>query len=305
MNNNTGQTAFISNLQHFSTGDGPGIRSTIFFQGCNLKCAWCHNPETIPRNPVLLYYRQHCTNCRLCVKACPNSAHEDRDGHHAFNRSRCRTSGQCVISCPSDALKLSGTLKTLQEVLDYIYEDIDFYKASGGGVTLSGGEPMLQADFCAAVAKNCKEKGISVIIDTAGNVNYSEFEKVIPFTDTFYYDLKGATEEDYRDKTGGSFQLTVTNMTRLVTGGAEVIARIPIIPGYNDNPVYCGRLNEILKKSGVKGVHLLPFHRLGSSKYDAIGTYYSYFDTSPPSKEKMNSLLEIFREDFETVIEWT
>ncbi len=304
MNNDMGYTALISNMQHFSTGDGPGIRSTIFFQGCNLRCPWCHNPEAIPRRPVLLFYKQRCRNCKLCVKACPSGAHGDKEGQHIFVRSRCRLSGKCVLACPSDALRLSGTVKTLKEVLDYLYEDIDFYEASGGGVTLSGGEPMLQADFCAAVAKNCKEKGISVIIDTAGNVDYSEFEKVIPFVDSFYYDLKGASEEDYRGKIGGSLKLTVMNMERLVKDGAEVTARIPIISGYNDSPAYCINLCEILRKAGVKNVHLLPFHRLGSSKYDSLGIYYPYRDTHPPDKEKMDSLLEVFKNDFGTKIEW-
>lgn len=302
MNNNA--TALISSMQHFSTGDGPGIRSTIFFQGCNLNCAWCHNPETIPSRPVLFFYGQRCRNCRLCVKACPNGAHEERSGQHHFIRSRCKASGGCALVCPQDALKLSGVEMTLREVLDYIYDDMDFYKASGGGVTLSGGEPMLQADFCAAVAENCKKNGISVIVDTAGNVDYSEFEKVAPFSDGFFYDLKGATEEDYREKTGGSLKLAVSNMTRLIGDGAEVTARIPIIPGYNDNPDYCSRLCEILKKAGVKSVHLLPFHRLGSSKYEALSMYYRYRDTSPPDKEKMNILSEVFKTDFETKIEW-
>lgn len=296
-------TALISNMQHFSTGDGPGIRSTIFFQGCNLNCAWCHNPETIPKDPVLLFYSQRCENCRLCIKACPSSAQAEREDKHIFIPSRCRMSGKCVQVCAWDALKISGTEKTLQEVLDFIYEDIDFYTASGGGLTLSGGEPLLQADFCAAVAKNCREKGIPVIIDTAGNVDYSEFEKVLPYADSFYFDLKGASEEDYRVKIGGSLKLTVANITRLTADGAEVTARIPIITGYNDSADYCSRLCEILKKAGIKTVHLLPFHRLGSSKYEALGKYYPYMDTSPPGKEMMNRLLEVFSNDFNTQIE--
>jgi pyruvate formate lyase activating enzyme len=291
-------TALISNLQHFSTGDGPGIRSAVFFQGCNLHCEWCHNPEAIPKRPVLLLYRERCTGCGRCTHVCPVGAHGIGARGHTIDRSRCILCGRCAENCPSDVLRLSGRKYTLGEVLQLISEDMDFYIASGGGVTLSGGEPLLQADFCEALAKECVEREIPVLVETAGNVGYAAFQTVLPFVSQFYYDLKGTNEEDYREKTGGSFQLTMENLTRLVSDGADVTARIPIIPGYNDSIGYCRMLADILQPTGVKTVHLLPFHRLGSSKYRAMDSDYRYQSVHPPTTEKMNELLSIFSSGF-------
>lgn len=295
MNN---QTALISNLQHFSTGDGPGIRSAVFFQGCNLRCEWCHNPETIPKHPVLLFYRERCTGCARCSSVCPTGAQKTDAQGHSLDRSRCNRCGNCAERCPSDALCLSGRKHTLDEVLQFIYEDIDFYAASGGGVTLSGGEPLLQADFCAALAKECAKSAIPVLIETAGNVSYAAFDAVLPFVNQFYFDLKGANESEYKEKTGGSFQLTIENLTRLVSDGADVTVRIPIIPGYNDNVDSCRSMAEILALTGVKTVHLLPFHRLGSGKYRALGREYHYQETRPPTSETMQALLFVFSTGF-------
>lgn len=297
-------TALISNMQHFSTGDGPGIRSTIFFQGCSLHCDWCHNPETIPQQPILLFYQQRCTSCGQCVKACPFGAHSLRDGKHVFLRDQCRSCGDCVQVCPADALNLSGIRKTAQDVLDFIFEDLVFYQASGGGVTLSGGEPLLQADFCAYIARRCQEKSVSVIIDTAGQVAYSAFTKVLPFTDHFYFDLKADNQAAYRDKTGGDLLLIAGNLTRLIKDGARVTVRIPIIPGHNDNTASCRNFRPLLREAGVRSVHLLPFHRLGSSKYVATGSSYKYRDSVPPDREKMFELLQLFTPEFDAKIEW-
>ena len=287
-------TALISHLQHFSTGDGPGIRSTVFFQGCNLHCEWCHNPEAIPKQPVLLFYRERCIGCGRCAHVCPAGVHEISASGHTIDRSRCTLCGRCVKNCPSDALQLSGKEYTLSEVLQFIREDTDFYVVSGGGVTFSGGEPLLQADFCAALAKECVKSEVSVLIETAGNVGYTAFQTVLPYVSQFYYDLKGSNDENYKEKTGGSFRLAINNLTRLVLDGADVTVRIPIIPGYNDSPEYCQRVAEILQSTEVKTVHLLPFHRLGSTKYLAMDSDYRYLNTHPPTITKMNELLSIF-----------
>jgi glycyl-radical enzyme activating protein len=296
-------TGVISNIQHFSVGDGPGIRTTVFFQGCNLRCLWCHNPETIPRLPVLLFYKNLCTNCGSCTRVCPSGAHELLNAEHIFNLSSCRASGKCTETCPSGALKLSGKTMTLEEVFENICEDIEFYKATGGGVTFSGGEPLLQADFCVSLAEKCTSHGISVIIDTAGNVSYSEFEKLLPYKVHFFYDLKAATEEDYRTKTGGSFMLTVINLAKLVYDGAQVTVRIPIIPGFNDNTLYCQDLRKVLKETGIERVQLMPFHRTGSSKYKALDKTYAYEKMRSLPDESLTRLLKIFADDFDAGID--
>ncbi len=284
----------VSGMQHFSVGDGPGIRTTVFMQGCNLRCEWCHNPETISFKPVFLYYKNLCRNCGLCQKRCPQGAHLMMGRTHHFNRERCNLCGECIRYCPAGALKISGKETALSEVMEYILEDMEFYSSSNGGVTISGGEPLCQADFTAAIAKECKKHNIHVIVDTAGNVDFSSFEKVLSYTDCFFFDVKGTSERDYLSKTGGSLKLSLENMMRLISGGCNVVARIPVIPSYNDSENDCNIMAGLLNQVGVKQVHLLPFHRLGAGKYAALGKSYPYEQCVPPSKQQMQKLADIF-----------
>ena len=216
------KVGFVSKLQHFSTGDGPGIRTTVFMQGCNLHCEWCHNPETIPIE-----------GSRLCYQT---------------------------------GTEISGTRMSLEKVMDFISEDREFYEASGGGVTVSGGEPLLQADFCRDLCRECKEQGIPVILDTAGNVPFLWFEKLLPYVRCFYFDIKACCAEDYRERTGGDFSLVYQNLCELIRRGGEVTVSIPVIPGHNDNAEAMRKTAELVKAAGGEKVRLLPFHRLGSSK---------------------------------------
>lgn len=293
--------ANISQLQHFSTSDGPGIRTTVFFKGCNLHCTWCHNPETIACKPSLLYYQTRCAGCGTCVQACNQNVHQmlvstvcEANHVHTVDRSNCIGCGNCMQNCPADALEVRGKPASLAHVLHSILQDSDFYALSGGGVTLSGGEPLLQPEFCTALAQQCQQIGIPVIVDTAANVDYAAIKPLLPFVEQFYVDLKAATEQDYRAKTGGSLSLTVENLSRMVKDGADVVARIPIIPGFNDTPAYCGQLCQIVEQAGVQKVHLLPFHRLGSAKYSALGLCYPYQQLAPPTQEHMQHLLSAF-----------
>jgi glycyl-radical enzyme activating protein len=287
-------TAIISDMQHFSTGDGPGIRTTIFLKGCNLHCEWCHNPETMSGLLSLMFYENLCTKCGNCEKVCPNGVHQFVGEKHALNRKLCSLCGECIMHCKSGALKQCGKELSVDEIMEYILEDKDFYKISGGGVTISGGEPLLQADFCTAIAIMCKANDINVIIDTAGDVEYSAFEKVIPFVDSIYLDLKGASNKDYLSKTGGNFERIYENLISLMVQKCNVVIRIPIIPGYNDTKAYCSYLASLVVKAGVHEVNLLPFHRLGSSKYNAMGIQFLCSQLMPPSKELMNELVDVF-----------
>lgn len=241
-------TGLISEIQHFSVGDGPGIRTTVFFQGCNLACRWCHNPETIPRSG-------------------------------------------CVLRYP-DKEKQSGTPMTLQAVLEELCEDEEFYRESGGGVTFSGGEPLLQPDFAGALARTCKAQEFHVIVDTAGCVPYEAFRKLLPWTDTFFFDLKAGSASDFQAKTGGNFTLVTENLRHLCQE-AEVVVRIPVIPDYNDTPDRFDSFCRILESLPIKRVDLLPFHRMGSSKYIALSRNYEYADREPLPKEKLIPLREM------------
>lgn len=292
----------ISRLQHFSIGDGPGIRSTLFFQGCNLHCVWCHNPETISREPVVLFYEEKCKECGRCVQVCAKGCHSFDSGVHLIQREICRHCGACVQTCTQKALELSGKEVTPEEVYQFFKEDQDFYEASGGGVTLSGGEPLLQADFCREILQKCCEDGIHTIVDTAGNVEYHAFEKVMPVTSLFYYDIKATNEQDYRRWTGGNAELIYTNLKRLIADGASVEVRIPLIPQYNLSQEYGRALISVLCSCGVKKVHLLPFHRLGSGKYRALSQAYACEKIVPPKNEEIRQLKELFSSEFETAV---
>ena len=290
-------TGQISAMQHFSTGDGPGIRTTVFFQGCNLRCGWCHNPETIPRKPVLLLYKNLCAakSCgRPCAAACPSGARAVKNAHPETDPARCALCGGCARACPTGALMLSGVETTLGEVMDFIDEDAPFYEDSGGGVTLSGGEPLLQPEFAAEIGRACRERGYSLIIDTAGNVEYEAFRAVAPYTESFYFDLKGASDDDYKSFAGGSFDLTLKNLRALVSDGCDVTVRIPVIPGYNDSEDYMRSLSDIILRAGAAKVSLLPFHGFASGKYGALGKAYPYRNQRSQTDEELLALKSVF-----------
>ena len=191
-------------------------------------------------------------------------------------------------------MQASGKLYTLDEVMAFIEEDLVFYETSGGGVTLSGGEPLLQSEFCLALAKRCREKGIHVLMDTALNVSFSVIEPLLEWVDHWFVDLKAADEETYRQFTGGSLNLTLSNMAQLVQQGASVTARIPLIPGVNATVECCGRMARLLKKTGVTQVAVLPFHRLGSSKYTALGSSYAFAQQEPMTKAEAKEFADVF-----------
>ena len=305
---NKQSTALISNLQHFSTGDGPGIRSTVFFQGCTLKCDWCHNPETIPLSPQLLYYANSCKLCGLCVHTCKSGAHQivDDNGEirHIVDKSSCCYCGRCANVCPANALTVSGTEMTVDEIYSFIAEDCDFYKSSGGGVTLSGGEPLAQAEFCAAIAERCRENDIHVIIDTSGHVPYTSIQKVLKVTDIFYYDLKAVSDEEFSKRTGGSLKLVKDNLIRLIGDGGNVVVRLPIIPGYNNNAEYCREAADFLLKAGVKALDIIPFHRLGFSKYKALGIGNNCINLKPIEKSDLERLKSVFEDKFRVTVKY-
>lgn len=251
-------TLNISNIQHFSTGDGPGIRTTVFLKGCNLRCPWCHNPETVTAHPETLHYAQT---------------------HRTVSY---------------------GKLMTVEEILSEVMEDEDFYR-SGGGVTVSGGEPLLQSEGVALLAAALKEKGISTIVDTAGAVSWEHFEQVIGVTDTFFFDYKTGDDTLYQTMVGGDRGLVYENLCRLIERDAKVHVRIPLIPGFNMSDAACARMCEQLTAAGVRAVDLLPFHRLGSSKYEAMGKPYAYRDVPPSPKEEIDRVAHIYRSYFENI----
>jgi len=264
--------ALITDISRFATHDGPGIRTTVFLKGCPLECAWCHNPETISPAPEIGYVAKKCLGCGECVRVCPEDAHRIDDRGHTFDRSRCAACGACAEVCLGEALTLYGREMTAGEVLAIALQDRTFYDQTGGGLTLSGGEPLLQADFCAQLLAMAKREGVHTAVDTCGAVSWKAFEAVLPVTDIFLYDLKHTDAALHRRYTGMDNTLILENLRRLSESGAAIEIRIPVIPGVNDDDAFRAAADDLLGGlAGIRRVKRLPYNPYARSKYEAMG----------------------------------
>lgn len=266
------KTGIISNIQRFSLDDGPGIRTTVFMQGCNLRCAWCHNPETQPTEPVLMYEEKLCIGCGSCMTACPDGVHLVDGKSHIILRDICEACGRCVSACPGKALSISGKRYTVAELMDILLRDQSFYETSGGGVTFSGGEPLLQADFVKECLIYLKESGINTAVDTAGAVDTASIGKVARYTDIFLYDLKVMDPEKHGRFVGGTNDRILYNLKKIAENGIRYYIRIPLIDGVNcddrDIEEIIGFIRS-LKRRPYR-IDLLPYHTYGEGKYKSL-----------------------------------
>lgn len=261
--------ATIFEIKRFAVHDGDGIRTTVFFKGCPLSCVWCHNPEGISYRPQLACYKHKCINCGECIYACPNSAHKISKGGHSLDRNLCTACGKCASKCTSSALIFYGKEVTTDELLPLLLEDRDFYETSGGGVTLSGGECLIQADFCAELLQMLKTEGINTAVDTCGFVSKESIDKVLPYTDTFLYDIKAIDEDVHIKCTGKSNKVILENIKYIDSLDKSIEVRIPYVPDYNDNQI--NKIAEFLKKlKNVTKIRVLPYHNYAGSKYEAL-----------------------------------
>ena len=273
-------TATIFDIERSSFVDGPGIRTTVFFKGCNLRCAWCHNPESQNIKPELAFFESRCIGCGKCREKCP----------HAL--SSCDLCGTCTIYCPSGARTVYGKEMEVDEIIEEILKDRAFYEASGG-VTFSGGECMLQIDVLEALLKRCKECGIHTAVDTAGHVPYEFFERILPYTDLFLYDVKCFDKEKHKQYTGVDNERILDNLKQLLKSNAPLWIRIPTIPTVNADEGEMRAIKAFLDDCGTPlKIELLPYHSMGEGKALALGKEVQTF--SAPTAEQMKELRSIF-----------
>jgi pyruvate formate lyase activating enzyme len=250
--------ATIFDIQRNSYVDGPGLRTTVFFKGCNLACAWCHNPESQSAKRQMLFYKNRCTGCGKCKEKCLHGL------------ENCDFCGKCALYCPNDAREICGKEYSVDEVFEVIKKDRAFYENSGGGVTFSGGEPLLQVDLCIEIAKILKKRGVNIAIDTCGFVPRESFERILPYVDTFLYDIKAYDEDTHIRCTGRSNQIVLENLKFLDDTGCNIEIRIPYVPEYNDDQME--KIAKFLSPfKNIKKIRILSYHDYADGKYSALG----------------------------------
>jgi glycyl-radical enzyme activating protein len=266
------EKAIIFDIQRASLHDGPGIRTTVFLKGCPLECTWCHNPEALRAEPQLFYYFDKCTQCRACETVCPHQVHQFIDGQHQVNYDACKLCGKCVDACNYDALTIMGREMSVAQVLAEVVKDLDFYKSSGGGITLSGGEPLFQYGFAKALLKRCKVLGIHTCVETSGFISPFKFKQLLPFIDVLLFDYKITDSHEHESYTGVPNQVIFENLQAAYRYGTLIYLRCPIVPGVNDTDWHFNAIAELSEKlPKLAGIELLPYHDMGNNKRISIG----------------------------------
>ena len=288
---------WIWDVRGFALHDGPGIRTTVFFKGCPLSCAWCCNPETQAPGAELACDAARCVDCRWCVGVCPTHAVADLPPNaRVIDRSACTLCGECVDRCAGGALTLPGELVSVSDLLSRIGREAAFHARSGGGLTLSGGEPLWQAEFAGELVRRYKRDafGSSVTIETSGAVPWEAFEAVRSHTDLFLFDIKHPDPVEHKRLTGADNRAILENLEHLVHAGQAVIMRLPLVPGCNDSDETLRSVGQLARSIGVREIHVLPYHRLGERRYAGLGRDYPLAGTpalTPERAEQARDLL--------------
>ncbi len=289
----------ITNIQKYSIHDGDGIRTTVFFKGCPLKCQWCHNPETQRFEKELQYDREKCLGCGACAKVCPQAAITMVEGKPLLDRSLCNLCGKCEVYCPEGIRETVGQEYPVKALVKELMKDRMFYEQSGGGVTLSGGEVMtMSSDYIVAIAKELQKEEITLTIDTCGYVPFKKFEAILPYVNTFLYDVKVMDPELHKKYIGVDNQLILENLVKLSEAGARIYIRIPTVKEVNGNEKNMLDTIQFLKEHNITPaqVNLLTYHNTGSSKYPKLDMEYQGNDLHAPSKEEMEGFVKLFKD---------
>lgn len=292
----------VFDIQKFSIHDGPGIRTVIFFKGCNLECPWCQNPESIARKPEIAYYPDKCIDSRDCELTCSNKAISLHDGFY-INREICATCHDCTVQCLSEAIRVIGKEYTTEELMEEILRDAEYYKTSGGGVTFSGGEPTLHIDFIYELLVMCKSHGIHTNIETNGHFSWDKFQKILPLLDLIYFDVKIADPKAHKQYLKQTNEKIHHNMLRLVEANAPVQFRLPLIPEYTASCENLQGVMDLLKKLNIPTIHLLPYHSMGEGKGEKVDSHLPKLGFNPFSLSEIKGFEQFFqKENIETIL---
>ena len=280
----------LFNIQRFSTSDGTGIRTVVFLKGCPLDCAWCHNPESKQTRPELFYNGETCIGCGECAAVCPHGQHMVESATHRYLREHCTACGLCANACPARALEKCGKPYSVEEAMQEVVKDRPFYEQSGGGVTLSGGEPLFQWDFCLALLKKSKEEGLHTAVETCGYTK-RDITELHPLVDLWLYDIKLLNEQDHKRYTGVSNKQILQNLHKLDSLGANITLRCPVIPNVNMNKAHFTALGNLANSlQNLKEIHLEPYHPLGVDKAARLGKTQTYDRAEFLNKNEFESL---------------
>lgn len=292
----SGGKGLVFSIQRYSLHDGPGIRTTVFLKGCPLRCKWCSNPESINPYPELMVRDTRCNKCGKCLEVCVPAAISLDETSVVVDRSRCDLCLKCVEVCLPGAIEIAGRYMNVEEVVEECIKDELFYRNSGGGVTLSGGEPLYQPDFAVNLLKGCKGRGLSTAVDTSGYASGEVLDKILQYTDLVLYDIKHMDSEMHYRGTGVKNDLIVKNLERIVSAKrARVWIRIPIIPDFNDSEECINKLAEFIRGMPIEKISLLGYHEWGRAKYYALGRGYPLVGCVPPSQERLKILSDVMQ----------
>jgi pyruvate formate lyase activating enzyme len=290
-------TGRIFEIQRYCIHDGPGIRTTVFLKGCPLNCLWCHNPEGIAPQAALSFIPARCIGCGYCFRACERGAHAMTDAAHTLDRARCGLCGRCARECHAGALELVGRDISVEDALAEVLKDRPFYETSGGGMTLSGGEPLMQIEFTAALLGAARGAGLNTCVETCGFADYGRFERILGSTDLFLYDLKETDAARHEEFTGAPLAPILRNLRSLHDAGAAILLRLPIVPGCNDRDEHLRAVAALARElPRLRGVEIMPYHRLGESKLERMGLAgRARAQAAPPSAKEVGRWLALLK----------